>query len=370
MLVASFLTAVSLVAPVLGHSIFQELYVNGVSQGHNTGIRVPSYNDVTSNDIICNGGINPLVTPLPTTIINIAAGASVTAEWHHGGNGADPNDGDDPIANSHKGPVIAYLAKVGSALQTDVTGLGWFKIYHDGLHSDGTWAVDTLIANDGKVTFSIPSCVPPGNYFLRVEIIALHGASVYPGAQFYMGCAQINITGGGSASPSTVSFPGGYSGSDPGVLINGLNFTDACTFTILYNSIYPHHIPSLAQLSSAVQVQELRPPAPRQGPPAPQLLRLHQAALRQLPLLEHRRRPPAHQVEQLYTANAADKTGLARRLVLRERVHTRMLGIVSVSRRRGAKYVWILDPKRLVTFGTKNKEYIFGICLIQPETPP
>jgi len=35
-----------------------------------------------------------------------------------------------------------------------------------------------------------------------------------------MGCAQINILGGGSASPPTVSFPGAYSGSDPGVKIS------------------------------------------------------------------------------------------------------------------------------------------------------
>ena len=36
-----------------------------------------------------------------------------------------------------------------------------------------------------------------------------------------MECAQINITGGsGSKSPATVSFPGAYSGTDPGIKIN------------------------------------------------------------------------------------------------------------------------------------------------------
>ena len=35
-----------------------------------------------------------------------------------------------------------------------------------------------------------------------------------------MECAQINITGGGSTSPATVSFPGAYKGSDPGITIN------------------------------------------------------------------------------------------------------------------------------------------------------
>lgn len=38
--------------------------------------------------------------------------------------------------------------------------------------------------------------------------------------RFYMTCFQINVTGGGSASPAGVSFPGAYSASDPGILIN------------------------------------------------------------------------------------------------------------------------------------------------------
>lgn len=95
-----------------------------------------------------------------------------------------------------------------------------FKIYEDGLDSSGVWAVTRLVNNKGKVNIPIPSCIPSGNYLLRAELIALHGASSYPGAQFYMECAQINVTGGGSASPATVSFPGAYAGSDPGITIN------------------------------------------------------------------------------------------------------------------------------------------------------
>lgn len=55
---------------------------------------------------------------------------------------------------------------------------------------------------------------------MRVEIIALHAASSYPGAQMYMECAQINVTGGGSANPPTVNFPGAYHSNDPGIVIN------------------------------------------------------------------------------------------------------------------------------------------------------
>ena len=54
-------------------------------------------------------------------------------------------------------------------------------------------------------------------YLVRIEHIALHQAMNQGGAQFYISCAQINVTGGsGSKTPATVSFPGAYSGTDPG----------------------------------------------------------------------------------------------------------------------------------------------------------
>ncbi|PBK72104.1 hypothetical protein ARMSODRAFT_953788 [Armillaria solidipes] len=92
-------------------------------------------------------------------------------------------------------------------------------------------AVDTLIANDGKVSSTIPDCIEPGQYLLRHELILQSfgmfvgsgitmSLSSYPGAQFYMECVQLKITGGGSTSPSTVSFPGAYASSDPGIAIN------------------------------------------------------------------------------------------------------------------------------------------------------
>ena len=58
-----------------------------------------------------------------------------------------------------------------NALQTDVTGLGWFKIWEDGMASDGSWGVDRLVAAKGKVSFPIPECIEAGDYLLRVEII-------------------------------------------------------------------------------------------------------------------------------------------------------------------------------------------------------
>ena len=52
---------------------------------------------------------------------------------------------------------------------------GWFKIYEDGMSSDGVWAVQRLRANRGVVTVKIPECLAPGDYLFRGELIALHG---------------------------------------------------------------------------------------------------------------------------------------------------------------------------------------------------
>jgi len=194
---------------VSSHATFQ--YIND-QQGP---IRIPPNNnpvmDVSSRDIACNvNGDRPA-----SQVLSVAAGSSVTLEWHHDAN----NRNSQAIDPSHKGPTIAYLAKVANAATASASGLGWFKIFQDGMTGD-TWGVDRLIANKGKYTVRIPSNIQSGDYLLRSEVIALHASGTYPGAQFYMGCAQIRVTGGGNASPATVSFPGAYRGSDPGITIN------------------------------------------------------------------------------------------------------------------------------------------------------
>lgn len=74
---------------------------------------------------------------------------------------------------------------MNDATSLSVTGLKWFKIAEEG-YSGGQWAVDKLIANDGRWDIQIPSCIPAGDYLLRHELIALHSAGTYPGAQFYV----------------------------------------------------------------------------------------------------------------------------------------------------------------------------------------
>jgi len=203
------------------HAIFVQLTSGGTTSAVGDGIRVPSYDgpitDVSSNDIACNGGPNP--TTATSKVINVAAGSTVQAIWRH----TLTSGSNDVIDASHKGPVIAYLKKVGSATSDVGYGSGWFKISEAGLTNVASqnWAVTDLIAAGGVQNIPIPSCIASGQYLLRAEIIALHGASSAGGAQFYMECAQINVTGGsGSKSPATVSLPGAYKSSDPGITIN------------------------------------------------------------------------------------------------------------------------------------------------------
>jgi lytic cellulose monooxygenase (C1-hydroxylating) len=115
-------------------------------------------------------------------------------------------------------------AKVDNAATAQPSGLKWFKVYQDGLDGSGQWGVDRMISSGGWQDFTLPQCIAPGQYLLRAEIIALHSASKQGAAQFYMGCAQINVSGSGTTTGSqTVSFPGAYSASDPGILVSIYN---------------------------------------------------------------------------------------------------------------------------------------------------
>ncbi|KAJ9631820.1 hypothetical protein H2203_000220 [Taxawa tesnikishii (nom. ined.)] len=221
-------SALALAASANAHAIMQKLMVNGVDQGSLVGIRAPSSNnpvqDVSSTDLLCGASAGT-----SSKVITVPAGASVGAAWAHvlgGPQGA--GDSDNPIASSHKGPTQVYLAKVSDAASASASGLKWFKIASDGVTTDGVWGVDHMIANTdasgfGWQKFTMPSCIAPGQYLMRVELLALHSAGSQGGAQFYQSCAQIQVTGSGSFSPAAsnqIALPSGYSAADPGILVN------------------------------------------------------------------------------------------------------------------------------------------------------
>lgn len=173
---------------------------------------------MTSSALTCGD-----VSLTSDALISVSAGATLGARYQHVIGGAQgPNDPDNPIAASHKGPITAWLAKVDDAVSTSHDGLDWFKISEDTLDtSTGLWAVDELNANDGWYDFTLPSCIADGQYLLRVEIIALHSAYASKGAQFYSSCAQIDVSGGGSfEAGETFQIPGVYAQDDPSIMIN------------------------------------------------------------------------------------------------------------------------------------------------------
>jgi len=209
----------------LSHTIFTQLESAGTLYPISYAIRDPSYDgpiqDVTSDYLACNGGANP-TTP-SSNVITVAAGSTVQATWRHTLTSTAANDPTYVIDPSHKGPVMAYMKKVTNATTDVGYGTGWFKVSQAGLTNVATqdWATTDLIAAAGVQNIPIPACIASGQYLLRAEIIALHAANSVDGAQFYMECAQINVTGGtGKETPTTVSLPGAYSATDPGILIN------------------------------------------------------------------------------------------------------------------------------------------------------
>lgn len=207
-------------AVVEAHATVWGVWVNGAFQGdgRNQYIRSPPNNnpvkDVRTTAINCN--VNNRVVP---KTVSIKAGDTYTVEWYH------DNRNDDIIAASHKGPHTFYIASAS----TNGNGAVWTKLCEDGL-SGGRWAVDRIIANQGKISCAIPSWVAPGDYLIRAEIIALHeGETSYlannaRGAQFYPSCAQVKVTSGGSTQPGqNYNFVGGYTATTPGILFNVYN---------------------------------------------------------------------------------------------------------------------------------------------------
>ncbi|RHZ49388.1 putative endoglucanase [Aspergillus thermomutatus] len=200
---------------VNAHATVYAVWINDVDQGLGNSadgyIRSPPNNspitDVTSTDMTCNvNGKNAVAKTL-----SVKAGDKVTFEWHH--NSRDASD--DIIASSHLGPVMVYMAPT----EKGTAGNGWVKIAEDG-YSNGKWAVDTLIANKGKHSITVPD-VPAGNYLFRPEIIALHEGNREGGAQLYMECVQVKVTSDGTKTlPEGVSIPGVYTATDPGILFN------------------------------------------------------------------------------------------------------------------------------------------------------
>ncbi|KAH7304978.1 family 61 glycoside hydrolase [Stachybotrys elegans] len=140
----------------------------------------------------------------------VAAGGSVTFDW-------TPKPWPHPY-----GPILAYVAKCdGECTDVNPTSLRWVKIEEQGIDYDTqVWAQAQFVDQDSNWTVNIPESLAPGNYVLRHELIALHGAASANGAQNYPQCFNIKITGSGTANPTGVPGTSLYKATDPGILFN------------------------------------------------------------------------------------------------------------------------------------------------------
>jgi hypothetical protein len=199
----------SVASQAFAHYRFTQLITGGTTNPTFKYIRewTPNYSnspvtDVNSQNIVCNG---PGTSP-KSEVAEVTAGSTV-------GFVSDQ-------AVSHPGPYSAYLAKApGDVTQWNAQGGAWFKIWQQG--PTGASSSGLTWNNGSKFTFNLPRAIPNGDYLLRFEHIGLHGASGVGGAQFYISCAQLRVTGGSGGSPGpTISLPGGLKATDPGIQIN------------------------------------------------------------------------------------------------------------------------------------------------------
>ncbi|KAJ2083761.1 hypothetical protein H4R24_000532 [Coemansia sp. RSA 988] len=235
--VFSFGSALALFASMASmanaHTYLSKLTLDGVQESEGKCIRpYPSNRDFpvkdpSSTDLTCGTGG---VSTTASETCPVEAGSTITVEWHHDNDSAS----DDIIDGTHLGPCLVYMAP----LESNGSGNVWFKIFEDGYDaSTSTWCVDKIRSSGGKLDVTLPSDIKAGDYLLRTEVIALHESdtdySVNPdrGAQYYPNCAQLSVTGGGSAEPEGSAIPGIYKTDSPGILFN------------LYNSFTSYPIP-------------------------------------------------------------------------------------------------------------------------------
>ncbi|TFK30225.1 hypothetical protein FA15DRAFT_663608 [Coprinopsis marcescibilis] len=124
----------------------------------------------------------------------------------------------------HKSVSNVYMARVPEDTDIDdFSGDGkvWFKIHEISAELDSETGM-LVFPSTGltEVEFTLPRALPEGKYLLRVEVIALHYVK-RSGAEWYIGCAQIDVAnpGGDGVPGPLVSFPGAYSGTEPGLLV-------------------------------------------------------------------------------------------------------------------------------------------------------
>ncbi|KAK4446059.1 glycosyl hydrolase family 61-domain-containing protein [Podospora aff. communis PSN243] len=119
----------------------------------------------------------------------------------------------------HPGPLTIHMSKAPGDVRNYRGEGDWFKVHQmiickeptGGYLNDKDWCT----WDKSTVEFTIPRDTPPGQYLVRVEHIAIHGAKDAH-TEFYFECAQIEVGGNGQGRPGPmVKIPGLYNREDP-----------------------------------------------------------------------------------------------------------------------------------------------------------
>ncbi|KAK3946578.1 glycosyl hydrolase family 61-domain-containing protein [Pseudoneurospora amorphoporcata] len=222
----SIITALACASLVAAHGHVSKVIVNGVEyQNYDPTVFPYLSNPPTvigwTADQKDNGFVSPDAFGTPDIICHrsatpagghatVKAGDKISLTW-------------DPVwPDSHKGPVMDYLAACNGDCETvDKTSLRFFKIDGAGYNNiKGVWAAEALVNNGNSWLVQIPADLKPGNYVLRHEIVALHGAGSVNGAQAYPQCFNLKVTGSGNTLPSGVPGTRLYTATDAGIWFN------------------------------------------------------------------------------------------------------------------------------------------------------
>lgn len=164
------------------------------------------------------GSITPLDTDFTCNkeavaasgVYTVQAGDKIGLKQAYGGTGM-----------LHPGPTQVYISPADDTTAYDGTG-NWYKVHQSLLCTAGD--AESLCYGawcsygEDNVWFTVPSTIPNGQYLVRGEHIALHGAHGGE-AEFYYACAQIEVTGNTATSilGTAVSIPGVYQSTDAAV---------------------------------------------------------------------------------------------------------------------------------------------------------
>ncbi|KAK8111758.1 uncharacterized protein PG998_008215 [Apiospora kogelbergensis] len=196
------------------HYTFDKLLVNEVKQGgdntyirkHTRGYMPTKGTEILAKDFTCN--TNAQAAP---QVMTVKPGDKIGFQQAFGANGIE-----------HPGPTQVYMTLAPNGAKSADGSGDWFKVAQSLICKAGN--AESLRKDawcswgENNVNFVMPESVPDGEYLVRAEHIALHGAHA-GAAEFYYSCAQIKVQGSkATAAPGpTTKIPGVYAVKDKAI---------------------------------------------------------------------------------------------------------------------------------------------------------